>query len=180
MATRIDLILLAALLAGSLASGARAQIESGFGGGDRRDDPFGEYDSRTALDPRTGTDVVRMLKLPPAMPVKRPLELMPAKPVLTLKGEARSDVDLGRIEERRAEIVREIRAARDREDQRAVTDLVRELEQTRLSRLERLREIATPVAPEPEPDTRDETEPARESEAPVLPIPTLPEGKENG
>ncbi|MCA9319079.1 MAG: hypothetical protein KDB53_00020 [Planctomycetes bacterium] len=154
-----------------LASSAAAQIQV-----TDATNPFRDFDRSTSLQSSSTLSQPPMLSLPTAMPVRRPLKLRPAKPILVLEGSAANDGELGRLHTRRHDILRDLKVMRKQQDQAGAVDLVRQLEEVRLARIVRLRAVATPKAPEkpkmanPEPGLSQPEVPT----VPVLPIPSGP------
>ena len=113
-------------------------------------------------------------RLPLALPMPKPLRLMPPKPVMVLRDDRKSDPTLTALATARREIVAEMQAEREAGRYRTVSTLLRKLETNRQRRLARLRIIADMVVPKGPVETEfpeaGESKPA----PPVLPIPTLP------
>ena len=164
---------LPALVLGFLASSASAQLTTD------QSNPFNDFDRSQRNTAISGSVAAIPYKLPAAVPVRRPLKLMPRKPTLVLEGDAARDQELEEMGRRRHSVLAEIKRHRRTQNQREVTRLLRELEGLRQARLTRVRQIATRVAVKPATPEEVVVPETGEQAKPLLPIPTLP-GKKDG
>lgn len=137
--------------------------------------PFRDFDRSNLANIGTNNNTPPQLTLPAAMAVEnRPLVLLPPRPVIDTKSKAAGDAELQTLRTRRSEVLKQMKAARRRGDQKAVMGLARQLEELRQARFGRLRKIAPTGAPKPATDPAVAGEGGEKPATPILPIPKAP------